>query len=199
MKNPYEILEINENATEDEIKQAYRKLAKKYHPDQYGDNPLKDLAEEKMRELNEAYDYLMKNHQSSSFNNNSDFGNFTNTTSFNEIRMHINRGNISYAEAQLNNMTNHNGEWNYLMGLVNLKKGWYDAGVNYISIACNLDPYNKEYINALNMLKNRNNTFRQGYNTSRRSNSDFCDCCVKLWCLDTMCECCCDGNIISCC
>lgn len=188
MKNPYEILEINENATEEEIKQAYRRLAKKYHPDQYGDNPLKDLAEEKMRELNEAYDSLIKNHENTSF-----------SSSFNEIRMHINKGNISYAEAQLTNMTNHNAEWNYLMGLINLKKGWYDAGLNYISIACNLDPYNKEYTNTLNMIKNTNNTFRQGYNNTRRSDSNFCDLCVKLWCLDTMCECCCNGDIITCC
>ncbi|KGM98111.1 hypothetical protein Z968_01140 [Clostridium novyi A str. 4552] len=58
---------------------------------------------------------------------------------------------------------------------------------------------NKEYTNALNMLQNRNNTFRQGYTTTRRSDSDFCDFCVKLWCLDSMCECCCDSDIISCC
>lgn len=60
-KNPYKVLGIKEGASYDEIKRAYRELAKKYHPDRYRDNPLADLADEKMREINEAYDTLMKN------------------------------------------------------------------------------------------------------------------------------------------
>ena len=54
----YEVLGIGKNATDAEIKSAYRKLAKKYHPDQYADSPLKDLADEKMKESNEAYDAI---------------------------------------------------------------------------------------------------------------------------------------------
>ena len=50
--NPYEVLGLKPGATQEEIKKAYRNLIKQYHPDQYGDNPLKDLAEEKMREIN---------------------------------------------------------------------------------------------------------------------------------------------------
>lgn len=60
MKNPYKVLGVKEGASYDEIKKAYRELAKKYHPDRYRDNPLADLAAEKMREINEAYDFLMK-------------------------------------------------------------------------------------------------------------------------------------------
>ena len=59
MKDPYQILGISRNATDEEVKNAYRNLAKKYHPDSYGDNPLADLAEEKMQEINEAYDSIM--------------------------------------------------------------------------------------------------------------------------------------------
>ena len=44
MKDPYQILGISRNATDEEVKNAYRNLAKKYHPDSYGDNPLADLA-----------------------------------------------------------------------------------------------------------------------------------------------------------
>lgn len=60
-KNPYKVLGVKEGASYDEIKRAYRELAKRYHPDRYRDNPLSDLADEKMREINEAYDFLMKN------------------------------------------------------------------------------------------------------------------------------------------
>ena len=62
--NPYEVLGVPENASEEEIKKAYKELVKKYHPDKYQDNPLADLAEEKLQEVNEAYDMLMKNSNS---------------------------------------------------------------------------------------------------------------------------------------
>ena len=59
MKDPYTILGVSKNASDDEIKEAYRNLARKYHPDNYGDdNPLKELANEKMQEINTAYDEI---------------------------------------------------------------------------------------------------------------------------------------------
>ncbi len=57
-KNPYTVLGIKPGATDEEIKKAYHELAKKYHPDHYHGHPLKSLAEEKMAEINEAYDTL---------------------------------------------------------------------------------------------------------------------------------------------
>ena len=60
MNDPYKVLGVSRTATDDEIKKAYRELARKYHPDNYQDNPLADLAEEKMKEINEAYDAINK-------------------------------------------------------------------------------------------------------------------------------------------
>ena len=51
MTDPYKVLGISPNATDEQVKAAYRELAKKYHPDNYANNPLSDLAEEKMQEL----------------------------------------------------------------------------------------------------------------------------------------------------
>ncbi len=59
-KNPYDVLGVSPSASDDEIKKAYRDLTRKYHPDANVDNPLADLAEEKFKEVQEAYDMIMK-------------------------------------------------------------------------------------------------------------------------------------------
>ena len=56
MRDPYQVLGIPSTATDEEVKKAYRNLARKYHPDNYHDNPLEDLAQERMKEINEAYE-----------------------------------------------------------------------------------------------------------------------------------------------
>ena len=56
MRDPYQVLGVPSTATDEEVKKAYRDLARKYHPDNYHDNPLADLAQERMKEINEAYE-----------------------------------------------------------------------------------------------------------------------------------------------
>ncbi|MGE5628702.1 MAG: J domain-containing protein [Solirubrobacterales bacterium] len=195
MKNPYEILGVKETASKDEIKKAYRELAKKYHPDQYGANPLKDLAEDKMRELNEAYDYLMKNaSDSSNFSSGSSYGG---STSYQYVRMDIQNGNYSAAESKLRSMNVRDAEWHYLNGIINQRKGWYDAAYNNLNTACRLDPTNMEYRDAFVRMNNRNDSYRDSYRGSR-GNIDCCDLCTTLYCLDCCCECG-GGDFISCC
>ena len=66
MKDYYKILEINKNATDEEIKKAYRKLAKKWHPDKNLNNP---RAEEKFKEIQEAYDVLSDKKKRENYDN----------------------------------------------------------------------------------------------------------------------------------
>jgi molecular chaperone DnaJ len=212
MQNPYEILGVKEGASKEEIKKAYREAAKKYHPDQYGNNPLKDLAEEKMRELNEAYEYLMKNtsdyssrssssssYSSSNYNTNYSTNNDYNNAAatYNSIRMDIQRNNLRAAEGALNSINSRDAEWNFLMGIVHMKKGWYDSSYSYLSTACNMAPANMEYREALNRVNNRNYNYRQTYH-NRGGNNDTFNLCLNLWCLDSMCECM-GGDLIDCC
>ena len=63
MTDPYKVLGVSPDATDGEVKKAYYALAKKYHPDAYRDNPLKDLADDKMKQINEAYDTITKQRQ----------------------------------------------------------------------------------------------------------------------------------------
>ena len=60
VNDPYSILGISPNASDDEVKKAYRDLSRKYHPDSYANNPLANLAEERFKEVQEAYDQIMK-------------------------------------------------------------------------------------------------------------------------------------------
>ena len=59
MNDPYQVLGISRDASDEQVKEAYRNLAKKYHPDNYADSPLKDVANEKMQEVNAAFDEIM--------------------------------------------------------------------------------------------------------------------------------------------
>jgi molecular chaperone DnaJ len=215
LENPYEVLGIKEGASEEEIKRAYREQVKKYHPDQYQDNPLSELAEEKLKELNEAYDYLMKNaanrkrnrqtggswkndYSSGRYGGSSD--NYADNNFFNQVKMHINNGNINQAETMLDSHPNRTAAWYFLKGIIFSRRGWYDEAFNHIQVAVNMDPTNFEYRNALNKMSMANsmyrrNAFGRGYNTG---NMDMCTMCQCLWCSD----CCCElsgGDLISCC
>jgi molecular chaperone DnaJ len=195
MRNPYEVLGVRQGASEEEIKKAYRELVKQYHPDKYENNPLKNLAEDKLREINEAYDTLMKNFQGSNSSNggyssNGNSGSYgTNSNIFQEIRMEINRGNLNGAESKLNAISNRNGEWHFLMGMIHFRKGWFDSAYKLFNTACSMEPNNFEYRQMLNELNNRQQNYRQTYYGRGGRNDDMCNICFKIWALDTCCEC----------
>lgn len=195
--NPYEILGIKPNATQAEIKSAYRTLIKQYHPDQYGDNPLRELAEEKMREINGAYDTLTKGSSNSSYSNST--GSSSDLYALNEARQLLQGRQLKAAEAKLNSITDRNAEWNFLYGVVLSNKGWYDGALNHIQLAVNMDPNNSEYRNTLNSLNQRGQSYGGNfYRETGRNNQSNLDCCMNLWCLDSICECA-GGDLIGCC
>ncbi len=63
MRNPYEVLGVPQNASEDDIKKAYRTLSRKYHPDANVNNPNKEQAEERFKEIQQAYQQIMKDRE----------------------------------------------------------------------------------------------------------------------------------------
>lgn len=74
MNDPYAVLGVSPSASDDEVKRAYRDLVKKYHPDNYANNPLADLAEAKMKEVNEAYDTIVKQRTQGGYRSSSSGG-----------------------------------------------------------------------------------------------------------------------------
>ena len=102
MRDPYAVLGVDRRASDEEVKDAYRELARKYHPDRYADNPLSDLAQEKMQEINEAYDEIMNSRRRNSGGSNSTGGNYYNPGSnFADIRSYITSGRIEEAQELL--------------------------------------------------------------------------------------------------
>ena len=212
MNDPYQILGVPETATDEEIKKAYRDLARKYHPDNYHDNPLADLAQEKMKDINAAYEQITRE-RSGRGSGNSSYGSYgsggtayqrqqyssqssTGSSVLQQVRMAINSGNLSRAEALLANYADHNAEWNFLKGAVCYRRCWMDEAKRYYQTACQMDPSNAEYQSALDFMENANRT---AYRPDGGSfGTELCggNPCLTLCCLYTLCN---GGGYFFCC
>lgn len=198
--DPYEVLGVRQGASEEEIKAAYKELVKKYHPDKYQNNPLADLAEEKLQEVNEAYDMLMKNSSGSGYGSYSGagYGNGygqargnTTTPEFNQVRRNIDAGNLQGAEDILNRSQNRNAEWMFLSGMLSYKRGWYDDAVNKVQQAVNMEPNNPEYSQALGQMLSvgrsyQNTAYGRGFSSTEDA---FCKALQCYCCADFCCDC----------
>lgn len=205
MTDPYKVLGVSPDASDEEVKQAYRKLAKQYHPDNYTNNPLAELAAEKMKEINTAYDDINRQRASgsSSAGSSQQSGFYGNTSGGNEnytrIRQLLASNRAAEAEVFLQRIpvNERNGEWHFLMGHVLYQKGWLQDARAEMETACRLDPYNAEYRAGLDRLSTgfRGSPYTR---TTRAGGCDGCDLCSSLICADCCCECM-GGDLISCC
>ena len=195
MTDPYKVLGISPGASDDEVKEAYRRLARKYHPDNYVNNPLSDLATEKMKEINEAYDEIQRQRKgggsAGGYRQSYSSGGYqqsysSGSSQFADIRRLINLNRLGDAEELLDGIAagQRNAEWNYLKGTVNYRKGWLDNAVTYLSNACNMEPGNMEYRSTLNRLLQQQN----GY-TGQSAGSSVCEVCASLYCANLCCNC----------
>ena len=189
--DPYKVLGVSPDASMDDVKRAYRDLARKYHPDNYVNNPLADLAEAKMKEINEAYDMIVNRQSSASGapgygNGYSGQQRQSGTGVYAQIRAAINAGNVALAEQLLRNYSVRDAEWYFLIGTIHYRKGWYDEAKRFYMQAYQMDPGNLEYQSALNNLN-----MGAGYGGYRPMDSNgACDCCTQLICLNCLCQCC---------
>lgn len=200
MRDPYQVLGVPSTATDEEVKKAYRNLAKKYHPDNYHDDPLADLAQEKMKEINEAYDTITKmrsgggasgGYQSQGAYRGSYQGGYQQQYSsassgslYNQVRQAINMGDIGRAEQLLRGAASQDAEWHFLTGSIAYRKGWLDEATQHFQMACNMDPANGEYRQVLMMMRQGGQAYRPyGYG----GGIDACDCCTACLCMNMCC------------
>ena len=199
MADPYQVLGISSNATDDEVKNAYRQLARKYHPDNYVDNPLADLPTEKMKGINEAYDEIQRRRrgggqgptsQSYGGNQGYDWGQaqYAPPSQLDDIRRMIQNGRLPEAEELLEGIPQQrrDGEWNYLMGTIYYTKGWLDSAINYYAAACRLSPGNLEYRAAYQRLMQQR---QYGAYTTTAAACDCCEICSTIYCCSSCCSC----------
>ncbi len=207
MNNPYEILGVSPSATDDEIKQAYRALVKKYHPDNYAGSPLADLASEKMSEINNAYDTITEQRKraqsggagsygpANSYGNGGYRGGYyyqqQYTGQFADIRRLINAGRILDAEQLLDGVpaASRDAEWHFLKGTVLLKRGFLEDALSYLRKAVEMNPNNYEYRATYDRVEAQ----RQfGYGGSvTYSTCDPCTLCSACICANCICNSCC--------
>ena len=215
-KDPYQVLGVSRDASDEEIKKAYRELVRKYHPDKYQDSDLADLASEKMKEINAAYETIEKMRASgqtggtggqnaySGYNaysgDSRQYSSYSTNPRYAEIRRLLNAGNIALAEQKLTEIDSgdRGAEWQFLMGWVALRKGAYVDAQAYFDRACAMDPRNAEYRNARDSLRARASGYGAGYRTANQGECSGCDVCQTLLCADCCCECM-GGDLIPCC
>lgn len=201
MNDPYQVLNVSRDASDEEVKKAYLKLARKYHPDNYHDSPLEDLAQEKMKEINAAYEQITKERSAQTRGGGySGYGyggggtqsqswqqSYGGSSVFQQVRMAINQGDLTRAEGLLNAITDHNGEWNFLKGTICFRRGWLDEAKRYYQTACQMEPGNPEYRQALNYMERGGQT---AYQSGGTYTTGLCDnsLCSKLCCAYVLCN-----------
>ena len=193
MNDPYGVLGLSSSATDSEVKKAYRELARKYHPDNYHENPLADLAQDKMKEINEAYNSIMRMREGGSLYtnrgaNSNGRGTYGGSSQGARVRAAIDSGDYDYAEQLLRSFPNRDAEWNFLMGSLCYRKGWLNDATNYFRAAVNLNPSNMEYRQALSFMEQGGQAYSpfEGAKTFTMG-CGACNCCATMLCLSLCC------------
>lgn len=209
MLDPYSILEVSRGASDEEIKKAYRKLSRKYHPDANINNPNKDQAEEKFKQIQQAYDQIMKEREYGSsygYEGYGGFGNRTNTGYQDEeaIRRqaasnYIQNGHYQEAINVLSSLSHRNGQWYYLSAMANMGLGNNVNALNHIREAVRLEPDNMQYKMTLQRMEGGGAWYQEQQNPFGGMSVGGDGLCMKLCLANMVCNLFCPGSHFFCC
>ena len=202
MKNPYDVLGVPQNASEDEIKKAYRKLSRTYHPDANINNPNKAEAEEKFKEIQQAYQQIMQEREHGTSGQSSygagtggygsqggygNYGGFGGFGGFGAEALHV-----------LSEIDRHTARWYYLSAMANSGQGNNITAKEHAQKAAAMEPNNMAYRQLVQQLENGGQwyqTMGESYGNPFEGGGDWC---VKLCALNLFCNCCCGGRMFYC-
>lgn len=209
MQDPYRVLGVSPQATDDEVKKAYRALAKKYHPDV---NNGSQEAEARMKEVNEAYSTVMKWRREGTNAYGFNGANTGGSQGYGEAggsanphmraaRNYIRAGHFQEAMHILEDIMERNAEWYYLCGEASLGLGNRVAALNYARQAVSMNPNNFEYRALLSRLEGGAQYYQTGGAGRGFSmptvlcGSPLLGCCVLNLLCNCLCNCCGGGGM----
>jgi molecular chaperone DnaJ len=206
--DPYQILGVSYDATDDDIKKAYRILSRKYHPDANINNPDKAQAEEKFKQVQEAYNVIMNQRQNknngygySYSNRNPGSGDGNNTIDM-ELRAAANYIRSGYYREAANTLESiesgkRNGMWYYLSALCAMGRGETDSARSYINQAVAMEPGNFQFRQLQRQIDmgmgmgSQNNWYEtRGQNYGRTFNGGSSNWCLDMLLLNLFCNFC---------
>lgn len=213
MRDPYQVLGVSRDASDDEIKKAYRNLSRKYHPDANVNNPNKEAAEEKFKEIQQAYDQIMKEKQSGGsyggggYNygyggtgyrysyNNASYGSSSDSesTQMRAAANYISNGYYKEAINVLNNIdtAERNARWYYYSAVANQGLGNNIVAKQYAETAVQMEPSNMQYRQFLQHLEYGGTWYTNMGSGYERPYSSAGSWCLSMIFLNMLCNCCC--------
>lgn len=208
MTDPYQVLGVSRDASNDEIKKAYRKLSRKYHPDANINNPNKEAAEAKFKEVQAAYNQIMNEREhGTSGQTYGGYGSYGNqqqnqqgqyqdegTLKFRAAANYINAGSYTEALHVLDSISNRNAQWYYLSALANARMGSNINAKEHARRAVEMEPNNVQYRQLLNQLESGGQWYQDMGQSYGMPNMNMSDLCWKVLCLNAACGCCCPGT-----
>ncbi len=216
MLDPYKVLGVSRDASDEEIKKAYRRLSRKYHPDANINNPNKAQAEERFKEVQQAYEQIMKEREYGSSDSYTGYdGGFGGYGGYGGQRSsgyqdeesirrqaaanYIQSGHYQEALNVLSSLSQRNGQWYYLSAMANMGLGNNVNALNHIREAVRLEPNNTQYRALLNRMEGGGTWYQEQqdpFGGMPMAGDNFC---MKLCIANAVCSLCCPGSGIICC
>lgn len=220
MRDPYQILGVSRDASEEEIKKAYRALSRKYHPDANINNPRKDEAEARFKEVQQAYQQVMKERSSgygtggtSSYGGFEDFGDFwgfgghtqQQNAYGNEGNMrlqaaanYINNGYYQEALNVLKDIGERSALWYYYSALANAGRGNNVTALEHAKMAAQMEPGNFQYQQLVRQFEAGDSWYQDRRTTYGGYSMGGGNFCLKLCIANMICNLCCGGGGFCC-
>ncbi len=207
MTDPYQVLGVSRDASSDEIKKAYRKLSRKYHPDANINNPNKEAAEVKFKEVQAAYNQIIQERENGtsgqgygSYSNSGGYGGQQQSQQgqyqdeealkFRAALNYINAGSYTEALHVLESISNRSAQWYYLSAIANARMGSNVNAKEHARRAVEMEPNNMQYRQLLSQLESGGQWYQDMGQSYGMPNVNLNDACCKILCLASVCQCC---------
>ena len=216
MMDPYKVLGVSRSASQEEIKKSYRNLSRRYHPDANVNNPNKEEAEEKFKQIQQAYHQIMDERENggytSGYNESSYYGGFDGYGGYSgftgagdgqseEYNMHLRAAsnyiaNRYFKEALnvLNQIKERNSQWFYLSAMANVGLGNNIIALEQARQAMEMEPENLQYVTLVRKLETGNMWYEDMQYSYDMPGEATGGLCMKLCMTYAVCNCCMNGS-----